>query len=113
MPYKIKGTVISINSLLKVDGRKRVAASTVLGPIREQNFSVAMIRHVIDHFLRSDDSSHSSNRGMLGFIIDYCEENAISYTLQAAFDSDGRRAGYYIKRVENFDLKKAISEQEP
>lgn len=102
MAYKVGDTIINtISELLKADGRKQVAAPKVLNSVSPAKFSTASIQRSIEHFERSGESNHSANRGTLGFLIDYCEENGISYTLRAAFAGGGKRIGYFIKRDPN------------
>lgn len=106
-------TFNGINDLLKGDGRKTVQAPAALGPLRSNKFSISSVRMTINAFMKQGGTNHSGSRMMLGFVIDYCEANAISYELHATFTTEGKRAGYWIKRVPNYDVKKAFSEQEP
>lgn len=102
--YRLKKFIVGdIDELLQQDGRARVCASPVLGPKRETSFSVAMVKHIIQQFLSSGSSNHSGSGSCLPFIIDYCEQHRIPYTLRAHFTKAGQRCGYYIQREAYLD----------
>lgn len=56
--------------------------------------SGAAQKRIIDAFLDAGCSSHSKSRSYIGYIIKYCEDNGIEYTLKAA---PGK--GFYIERM--------------
>lgn len=99
MTPKATAPAPTMGDILKMDGRKRLAAPSVLGPVGvPTKFSVAFVRATINGFLTCGQTVHSSRRGLLGFVVAYCEENAIPYSVHAAFTNEGRRGGYVVKR---------------
>ena len=91
---------MSVNDILKMDGRKkapRIDAHTLLQSIHTP--TVAGVKLVIAMFQKKGESSHSGMRILMPYVIAYCEENKISYQLQAGF-KDGKCFGYFIKRME-------------
>lgn len=91
----------TMKELIAMDGRKTCFTPLVLGSTHSHKVSVSTIRMTIKRFLETGYSQHSGGRLLLGFIIAYCEENAISYNLTACFSKEGKRVGYAIKRNKN------------
>ncbi len=82
-----------------MDGRGTVVSPSVLGPRASlDSISISSVRRMIQSFKESGQSVHSANRSTLGFIIAYCKEKGIPYTLTAAFTAKGKPAGYFVKR---------------
>ncbi len=100
MPFLVgKQTVATLMEVLTMDGRRRAVPVQVFDQLWEHAFSIAMVRETIENFLANGYSGpHSGNRHTLPFVLAYCEENAIPYTLTAAFTREGKRAGYSLKR---------------
>jgi hypothetical protein len=89
--------------LLEQDGRKKADTidpfPVLYDVIRHGSGpSVANVKRAIKAFDASGHSNHSGSRLLLPYIIAYCEEKKIPYTLSAQFTKDGKRIGYYIKK---------------
>lgn len=54
----------------------------------------AAVRRVLTNFESFGSSSHSQNRGLLQYVIDYCEEKKIPYRLTA-----NPGYGYYLEKM--------------
>lgn len=100
---KVSNTGITkVNDILMMDGRKTAPpCNPFYALVIPPKISVATIRMVIINFIKTGESGHhSGNRILLRYIVAYCEENCIPYTLQASFTEEGQRTGYHIKRIE-------------
>jgi len=94
---------MQVNEILKMDGRKRAPYIDPFPVIRVQSQpNISSIKTTIAVFERTGSTNHSSNRLLLPYVIAYCEENNIPYQLSFAVSKEGKRAGYFIKKLERF-----------
>jgi hypothetical protein len=96
---------MKIADILKMDGRKIAPTPDVIFPTRRHLLGkpkVSSVKMTVKMFESNSHSVHSGFRMLLPYVIAYCEENNISYTLQAGF-KDGKCYGYFIKKT-NFAL---------
>lgn len=77
-----------------------------LGQFNPVYYSKNVQKQIIGAFLKDGQSVHSANHDTIGYIIRYCEEKEIQYSINCW---PGK--GYFIKKEVNTDIDMEIKER--